>query len=542
MLGGKMTTFIFGHKNPDTDTVTSAIATSFLKNKLGHHTEPCVLGSINKESKYILDFFQIIPPKLIKNVKTQIKDINYDKTHFITPNTSILSAYKLMESKNLRTLPVVDYNNKLIGLVTMKDIAIELIKGDFRTLKTSLSNLEKDLNGTLLVEVCPAIEGCISVIAYYYKTIEGAFTGQDIIIVGDRYSIIEHAIQSKVKLIIITGNTVLPAKYLELARLNGVNLMTVPTDTYTTAKLINKCKYVSLIMQSKDLIKFNQNEYLEDIKDDMITTNYRNYPVVDDDNIFLGFVNRKHLLNPGKKKVILVDHNEYAQSAEGLEEANILEIIDHHKIGDISTSMPISFRNIPVGSTCTIVYGMFKEQHLDIPFNIAGLLLSGIISDTLLFKSPTTTEIDISAAKDLNQIVNLDLDEFAMGMFKAGTSLEGYSIEEIFYKDFKEFNLDGYKTGMGQVFTLDIEKVMKRKDDFISYINETHKQKNYYLTLLLVTDILKEGSYLLFQCDNPNVISTAFNITLEQGVFVEHLVSRKKQVVPKVLEAIAILK
>lgn len=532
--------FVFGHKNPDTDSVTSAIALSYLKNKLGYDTFPCVLGRINKETKYILNYFKVAEPKLLENVKTQIKDLNYDKVVSIEPEHTILTAYKTMELKKIRTLPIVDKDNKFLGIVTMKDIAMALIKGDFYSLKTKIKNIVDDLEGRILVGNDEEIEGKISVVAFYYDTIkeDGILNENSIVIVGDRYDIVDYSIDCNVKLIIITGGKELPEKYLLKAKKQNVNIISVKGDTYTVSKLINQCNYISSIMKNKDIIKFYENEYLEDIKEELATNKHSNYPVVNENNEFLGFISRRHILNPNRKKVILVDHNEYTQSVQGLKEAEILEIVDHHKIGDISTSTPIAFRNMPVGSTCTIIYIMLKENNISIDYKIAGILLSGIISDTLLFKSPTTTETDKRVANELNDILNLDLEQFAMDMFKAGTSLEGQDTEEIFFKDFKEFNVKGNIIGIGQVFTLDIEEVFKRKKEFLEYIDQLHINRQYYLTLLLITDILKEGSYLLYRCENNGIISTAFNQKSEQGMFVKHLVSRKKQVIPKILGAI----
>ncbi|AEF93850.1 Inorganic diphosphatase [Desulfotomaculum nigrificans CO-1-SRB] len=537
-----MTTLVFGHRNPDTDSVAAAVALSYLKNNLGFKTLPCILGNINKESQYVLDYFGLPVPQIIHNVKSQVRDLDYDVVTGIRPDSSILSAYKLMEQDNLRTLPIVDEEQRLLGIVTMKDIAMELVKGDFYKLKTSISNIVKDLDGKLLVGEDFTVEGRISVIAYYYKTVQDSLGQDDIIIVGDRYDIIECAIRSRVKLIILTSGRDLPPKYIDLAKLQKVPIISVSLDTYTTAKLINQCNYVSFIMKSKGIVKFNHNQYLDEIKEVMISTNFRNYPVVAEDNTFLGFINKQHVLSPGKKKVILVDHNEYGQSAEGLNEAEIVEIIDHHKLGDISTAVPISFRNMPVGSTCTIIHQMFKELNIDLSKEIAGILLAGIISDTLFFKSPTTTQMDRQAVDELNLVLNLNLDNFAMQMFKVGTSLEGNSIEEIFYKDFKQFDLEGYKVGIGQVFTLDIEDVFNRKEQFIEFVHKTHENKGYFLTLLVITDILKEGSYLIFRCENNSFISVAFNVEPTQGIFVPGIVSRKKQVVPQILDAINIIK
>jgi len=532
--------YVFGHKNPDTDSVASAIALSNLKKSLGYETVPCILGNINKETKYILDYLKIDYPMIIDNVKTQIKDLDYDEVKGISPKQSILYTYKLMEENKIRTLPITDKKGCLQGLVTMKDIAMGLIKGDFYHLKTSLENIASDIGGRILVSNDEEIEGRIYIISYYRDTLaqNEILTKDSIVIVGDRYDIIDYAIDCGVKLLIITGSENIPYKYVEKAQGKKVNLIVVNTDTYTISKLINQCNYVSSIMMDKNIAKFNENEYLEDVKEELANNKHSYYPIVNDDNTFLGFISRRHLLKPKKKRVILVDHNEYSQSALGLNEADILEIVDHHKIGDISTLAPISFRNVPVGSTCTIVFQMYKEHNVEIDEKMAGILISGIISDTLLLKSPTTTEFDKLAVDELNSIIDIDINDFAMKMFKAGTSLEGQSIEEIFYKDFKEFNAWGNKIGIGQVFTLDIEDVLNRKEEFLDFINGMHENKDYYVTLLLITDILKNGSYILFKSNNNNIISKAFDIESHQGIFVEDVVSRKKQVIPKLVEAI----
>ncbi len=535
--------YIVGHKNPDSDSVTSAIALSNLKNKIGYDTVPCILGEINRETEYILDYFDVECPKKIENVKTQIKDLDYEKIQGVKPNDSIYFAYNMMEKENIRMIPIVHKDNKLLGITTMKDIAMELIAGDIYHLKTSLTNIIRDLNGVALVNNSNEIEGKISVISLYHNTVvkNDILNKNSIVIVGDRYDIIEHAIEIKVKAIIITGGKVIPEKYIKKAKENEVTMIMVDGDTYTVSKHINYCNYVSSIMKDSGMIKFVENEYLDEIKEEL--TNNRNsyYPVVTDDNKLLGLISRRHILKPNRKKVVLVDHNEYSQSVEGLNDAQILEIIDHHKIGDISTSDPISFRNIPVGSTCTIVFNMYKEYNIDIDKKTAGLIIAGIISDTLLLQSPTTTDIDRKAVGELNKKLNLDIDTFAMDMFKAGSSLEGQSIQEIFYKDFKEFNIEGNSIGLGQVFTLDIEDILNREDEFIDYMRDLHENKDYFMTILLITDILKNGSYILFHSNNNSVISIAFEKNGYQGMFLENIVSRKKQVVPKLIEAIKMI-
>lgn len=539
-----MSILIFGHKNPDTDSMASAVALSYLKNRTGHNTIPGLLGELNNESKFILEYFKVPEPALINNVKIQVMDLDYDRTAPISPKTSILRAYKIMDEKSLKTLPIVDESNHLAGIVTMKDIAMGLIKGDFYMLNTSSDNIINDLDGIALSQGSNEICGRIKVAALYSDTIRGnrIFGKDDIIIVGDRYAVIEEAVNAGVQLILVTGNMGIPGKYIDMAKSKSVNMISVSMDTYTVSKLISQCNFIESIMKTKNIVQFHEGEYLEDIRDEMLQTNYRNFPIVDANGLFLGLMGKKHIINPKKKKVILVDHNEYAQSAEGLHETEILEIIDHHKLGDISTSMPISFRNAPVGSTCTIIYGMFESKGVEIPYDIAGILLSGIISDTLFLKSPTATDWDRKAVRELNNIVNLDLESYSMEMFKAGTSLEGYSIEEIFYRDFKEFQIESERVGIGQVFTLNIGSVFSRKEQFIDFISKVHTRNNYHLTLLLVTDIIKEGSYLLHRSANSGLIPLSFEVEGEQGVFVKDVVSRKKQVIPRIAEAVRMLR
>ncbi|HHZ17243.1 MAG TPA: putative manganese-dependent inorganic diphosphatase [Clostridia bacterium] len=533
--------YIFGHKNPDTDSVAAAIALADFKNKTGVEAEARVLGPLNKETQYVLDYFGTVAPKLIEDVKPRLKDLNYDRVASIGPRQSLLSAYKIMEKNNIKTLPIVDEDNLLMGIVTMKDIAMWLIKGDFYYLRSTIANIAEDLEGRLLAGNAAAeVEGQISVISYYYDTVvrERIIRKDSIVIVGDRYEIIDYSIESGVKLLIVTGGKEIPVKYLEKARERQVPVLLVPKNTYAAAKQLNHCNYVSIIMKTKDLVKFTENEDLAEVKEELLIHRHSNYPVVTENNEYLGFVGRRHLLNPNRKKVILVDHNEYAQSVKGLALAEIVEVVDHHKIGDVSTSSPIIFRNLPVGSTCTIVFKLFKEEKVPLTRPIAGLLLAGILSDTLSLQSPTTTALDREAVQELQKIAQVDWQTFALEMFKAGTSLEGQNIAEIFYKDFKEFGVKNRKVGIGQVFTLDMENIFNRQAEFLDFIAQIHQQKDYLLTLLLVTDILRKGSYLFYKCNNGRLLANTFNKEVEQGVFIEGVVSRKKQVIPQVIEAL----
>lgn len=532
-----MPALVFGHKNPDTDSVCSAIALAKLKNMLGYKATPYILGEIRKEAQYILNHFDVEHPEILKNVKIQVKDLQYDKVNPMNPHESVLEAYKTMDKNNIRTLPIVDENGSFIGLITMKDIATGLLLNNHRTINTSISNICKDLNGSVLVNCNPIINGRVITLSFGYETIKEVLHQGDIVIVGDRYDTINYAIETKVQLIIVTGDQEIPQNILQLAKDNCVSIISVPLDTYETSKLINHCNYLESIVNTSDLIVFNEDDYVDDIKDDMINTNFRSYPVTDNKDKFLGLIGRKQLLSPSRKKVILVDHNEYAQSADGLDQAEILEIVDHHKIGGIATSTPINFRNVTVGCSATIIYQMYKENYLEVPHDIAGLLMSAILSDTLLFKSPTTTDIDKKAVEELSTILGIDYEKYAMEMFKAGTSLEGYTIEQIVNMDFKEFNIEGRRVGIGQVFTLDVDSVFNKKEEFINHINNT----NYDILLLAITDIIKEGSYILYK-GSDSVMSSSFDIDAHQGAFVDGLVSRKKQLVPKLTNALKINK
>lgn len=533
-----MATLIFGHKNPDTDSITSAIALSYLKNQLGYNTKPYSLDLINRETKYVLDFFGVEEPETIENVKIQLQDLELDFTEGISPDKSIIDVFNLFKNKNIKTVPVIDDNNHLIGIVTMNDIASGFINSNIYKLDTKLTNLVSCLGGKILTRANENVQGTIAVIAYYIESAIKELSGHDIVIVGDRYDVIEEAINARVKLIVITGGKEIPKKYVEMAEKNGVSMVSVDKDTYTTAKLINQSNLISNIMRSEGVVRFNEDEYLTEVMEEMISSNYRNYPVVNQNGQYLGLINKNELINPHKKKIILVDHNEYSQSADGIKEAEIIEVVDHHKIGDIATDIPINFRNYPVGSTCTIIYTMMKESNVQIPYKIAGLLLSGLISDTLMLKSPTTTDIDREVLKELNNILKLDIEKFTLEMLKAGTSLEGFTEKEVFHQDFKEFNIEEYKIGISQVFTLDIESILSKKNNFLDYIQKIQKQNEYYFTLMVVTDVLKEGSYLFFNPENKKIIEKAFEVDPLEGVFIKDVLSRKKQVVPKISQVL----
>lgn len=533
-------TLIFGHKNPDTDSVTSAISFSYLKNSLGENTEPFILGDISKETEFVLNSFQIEKPRLLENVRTQIRDLNYDRIATFKSKDSILDAYNFMTKNRVRTLPIVCENKKFAGLITMKDIAMSLIQEDQRKLHTSYTNILSGLEGEAVSRHKERIDGNILVTAFHLDTIEKLhlLTKDSIVIVGDRDEVIEAAIEKEVALIVVTGRTWLNENLLKEALEKKINIIRTKMDTYSTSKLIYLTNYASNIMIYENILFFRDDEYLDECKEVIRKSGHSKFPIVDDQGYYLGILGRGHIISPKKKRVILVDHNEYAQSADGIEQAEILEIVDHHKIGDISTNIPIGFRNSPVGSTNTIIYQMYKENQIEIPYPIAGIMLSGIISDTLLLKSPTTTKIDVQVVAELTKLLEIDLQEYAMEMFRKGTDITGLDVYEVFFNDYKEFSLEGMRVGVAQVFTLNIESIKEKNTEYLDIIEETNAQKGQFATLLIVTDIIKQGSYLFYNESRKNILEASFNKKMEQGIFIEECVSRKKQIIPALIEGI----
>ena len=535
---------IFGHKTPDTDSVCASITLANLKNQLNEKSKPYTLGKISKETDFVLRYFNVDVPVELDNVKVQIKDLNYDKVKPFKIEQSIHFAYFSMNENRLRTLPIVDDENNLVGIITMKDIAMSLINTDQKLLNTSFDNIIETLLGREIIRCNELIDGVITVAAFEEKTLRNAdvLNQNSIVIVGDRYDIIKYAIEIGVKLIIITGDLNVPSDLVNMALQNKVNIIITPYNTYHTARNIGLAKYVNYTMKSENLMCFTEDDYLDDCKEDIENSKHSKFPIVSKDKKYLGLLSRGHLINPSKKKVILVDHNELGQSANGIEEAEILEVIDHHKIGDIKTAIPISFRNIPLGSTNTIIYNMYKENNVKIDKTMAGLMLSGIISDTMLLKSPTSTDKDRDAVNELKNIVGIDLYKYSMEMFKVGTSLESKTMEEIIFQDFKKFNLEYKNVGISQVFTMDINEIMNKKDGYIRLIDKITLERDYFIFIMAVTDIVNEGSYIFYTSTKEKLVSNIFeNDNIYEGIYVDKCVSRKKQIVPSVINAIKMI-
>lgn len=533
-------TFIFGHRKPDTDSITAAIALSYLKNQLGKNTEPRMLGDITDETKFVLDYFNVPVPKYLNDVKLQLKDINYKKNASIKDNESVFETYLYMMENKISTLPIIDENDQFLGIVSMKDIAKDMINGEFNQLHTSYDNLLDALGANGILKFDNEINGRISVASYrsttFIETVE--ITPNTILIVGDRHSIIEYAVNNKAKMIILSGNSYIKEEHIKIAEKNKVNIIRTDLPTFEVAKKIGLANYISNITTEDNIICFNDTDYVNDFIEIANKTKYSNYPVLTKDKKCLGIVKLADIADKNKKKVILVDHNEAEQSVEGLEEAEILEIIDHHKIGTIGTTLPINFRNMPVGSSNTIIYQLYQENHITIPKEIAGLMLSGIVSDTLLLKSPTTTESDKEAIEKLSKIAEVDFEEYGMQMFKAGSSLAGKTTEDILYTDFKNFTIEEKKVGVGQIFTLDIDEIKKEQNKYIQLLNDTANHNDYYIIALFVTDIINNGSYMFYNDKAKDILEQSFKLeTLQQGHYLQDCVSRKKQIIPAIMDA-----
>lgn len=533
------TTYIFGHKTPDTDSVCASISLSYLKNKLGLKTEPRVLGTLNKETEFVLDYFKIPEPEFLNDVKIQIKNMHYNKEAMIEEEVSIFEAYRYLVSLGVTGLPLVNKNKKLTGYVNVKEISKYLIDGDLSYLHTSYDNILDTLNASEVLRFDEEIEGYILAAAYKSETFINRvrLDKDNILIVGDRYKIQEYAIKSGIKLVILVNNVILSDSLIELAKENKVNIVSVPMGTFKTSNMIKLCNYVKLININPNPITFKNSDYRNDFIDVSSKLGHTNYPIVNKKNICLGMMQLVDVNNFERKQVILVDHNQQAQSVDGIEEAEIMEVIDHHNLGTIGTSIPINFRSMPVGCTCTIIYKLYQEAGIEIPKDIAGIMLSAILSDTLLFKSPTCTRVDVEVGEKLSKIARLDIQEYGTKMFKAASSVAGMSVEEIIHSDMKTFKYSDSTLAIGQVMTMDFDEISKRQDEFIDGLNTMCKFGNYKIALLFVTDIIKNGSYLFFNEEAKEIVEDSYGIEdIKQGVYLDGVVSRKKQMLPPLLE------
>lgn len=539
--------YITGHKNPDTDSICAAIAYAEFKNKIGNALAlPVRLGDINRETSFILDYFNVEIPQHIETVKAQVSDLNIDITAPVSPEISLKMAWNIMKKNKSKTLPVVDENDKLIGVATLSNLTstyMDVWDNDILSKsKTKLDNIMDTLSAKEIFIHNYDVEfgGKIVTAAMQPSSTQEIVETGDVVICGDREDTQAAIIKCNASLMIVTGGHTVSDEILNIAKTANCSIITTPYDSFTASRLINQSIPISYVMTSEKLISFKADDFVEEIKDIMLQTRYRSYPVVDNNSQVIGTISRYHLISQNKKKVILVDHNEKTQSVHGLEDAEVLEIIDHHRIADIQTGLPIYFRNEPVGSTSTIVASIYFENGIRPSKKIAGILSAAIISDTLLFRSPTSTNVDEIMLKRLAEIANINIDEFAKEMFKAGTSLKGKTAEEIFDQDFKTFTLDNYNVGIAQINTMDVESFVEIKSELKSLMDKKARDEKFDLLVLMVTDILNEGSELLVAGRAKEVIAKAYNVKLAgDSVYLPGIISRKKQVIPPISDALA---
>ncbi|MEG1256040.1 putative manganese-dependent inorganic diphosphatase [Clostridium sp.] len=537
--------YITGHRNPDSDSICAAIAYAEFKNKTQKiNAIPIRLGDINRETKFILDYFEVKLPELIQTVKPQIVDLEIDTVAPISTDISLKMAWSIMKQKNIKTLPVIYSNDKLAGIVSVSNLASSYLDiWDNYVLaksKTKLNNILETLSAQIvyLSDENLELKGKV-VVAMMEPSGNNIIEAEDIAICGNREVVQEFVLDRNCRLMIITNNCTPSDKIIEYAVEKGCTIITTPYDSFTAARLIPQSIPIDYVMTKHNVITFSTNDFIEDIKDIMLETRYRSYPVLNEQGTVIGSISRYHLITQEKKKVILVDHNEKTQSVDGLEDADILEIIDHHRIGDIQTGQPIYFRNEPVGSSSTIVSSIFFENGIRPSKKVAGILCGAIISDTLLLKSPTATIVDELILKRLAEIADLDIEKFAQEMFKAGTSLEGKSPKELLYQDFKVFNIGSFKLGVSQITTTYMDGFTPLVDDLKVLMNEKASQDKFDMLLLMATDIFKKSSLFIVSGEHKEVFSRAFDVKLQNNTaYIDGVVSRKKQVIPPLSEVI----
>ena len=535
--------YVSGHRNPDTDSICSAIAYSYLLNATNKYNAiPVRLGEINRETEYVLKRFGVEHPVLLKTVKQKVEDLNYDKVTVFSKDLTLKTAWFLLKQQNLKSAPILDEHGQLLGLLSTSNI-IEgyMDQWDSEVLKKAKTPVENvidtlEANVIYLNNALKVIEGDIHIAAMSGSEAKKRIHENDVVIVGgDRSDDLEELISVKPSLIVLTGSLTADENVVKKCEEQGISIISTPYNTYQTSQQIVQAIPVEYVMIKGDIKTFSTDDTLDYMKEVMSETRYRGYPVIDLNNRCVGSISRFALLKGLRKKVILVDHNERGQSIPGIEEADILEIVDHHRVADIQTVGPLMFRGEPLGSTATIVTKMFDELDVEMPSHIAGLLLGAVVSDTLLFKSPTCTPVDTKIAKKLAKIAGVDIQEFAMEMFKAGTSLVGKTVDEIFNQDFKKFSFDNLQVGVAQVNSMDIEGFLPYKKDMLDYMNKFAEDNNLEFTLLLLTDIINANSEIFVGGPRPELVEKAFNVQLTecQGTLVG-VISRKKQVVPAI--------
>ena len=538
---------VIGHRNPDTDSICSAIAYAELKNRTSTLVcEPRRAGKMNQETEFVLKKFGVTPPRMCTDVNPKIRDVDYREMPGIPGSTSLRRAWKIMRDQQIDTLSITSADNELEGIITVKDLATaNMDVFDTAVLaksRTSYKNILETLNGTMVVGDADAVctTGHIKIGTATPEMLESSVEKGDIVILSNRYESQLCAIEKEASLLIICNGAKVGRTIQRIADETGVAIMTTPVDTYAAGKLISQCAPISYYMTREDILKFTLVTPVADVMRVMAKVRHRYFPILDEEGKYCGMVSRRNIIALRKRRIILVDHNEATQAVEGFDQAEILEIIDHHRIGSLETSGPVYFRNQPVGCTATIITQMYDENGVEIPAQTAGLLLAAILSDTLVFRSPTCTPVDVAAARRLAQIAGVDIDEFSTEMFEAGEKLDGKTPEEVFLQDFKVFMCGDIRFGVAQGSYMTRKNLQAAQALLQPYLEEARNKQNVEDLYMLLTDVPKEESVVI--CTGryaAEVLSNGFESrpAADGSWTLPGVVSRKKQFIPAMMSA-----
>lgn len=546
-MKGQKRVYIIGHKNPDTDSICSAIAYADIKNRSTSGKVKYVArraGQINEETQYVLNRFGVEAPPYLGNVGTQVKDMDIRVSPDVNKHMPVRNAWKLMRENAVVTLPIKNEYGVLEGLITIGDIAQSLMNADNYTLgkaRTLYSQIAETLEGKILQgdEKKHFQDGKVLVGALHPDQMKEYIKEGDLVILGNREENQIKALEEKANCLVICLDSQVSEKVLKRARSQGVTIIVTPLDTFTVARMINQSIPLRYLMRTENLITFHTEDFTDNIQEVMVKNRHRAFPVINKHGKCVGTISRRNFMGMNKKEVILVDHNEKGQAVDNIDSAQILEIIDHHKLGNIETMAPVMFRNLPVGCTGTIMYQMYNEARLEITPQIAGLLCAAIISDTLMFRSPTCTIHDKMAAGALALIADIEIESFAKEMFHAGSSLKDKSPEEIFYQDYKKF-ISGEKTfGVGQISSMESEELGRIKERLIPFMKSEYGRNGVSSVYFMLTNILEESTELIYYGENcDRLLDGAFHVEGVNGsVILPGVVSRKKQLIPALMEA-----
>ena len=537
--------WVVGHKNPDTDSICAAISYAYLKNQSGDKKTYVAkrAGAVNEETRYVLERFGVEEPPRVTYAGAQIKDINIRKTAGVSNQISLKRAWELMKKLEVVTLPVTNQFGKLEGVIVTKDIATSymdvLDNCVLSKARTQYKTIAETIDGEVYAgnEHAHFVRGKVVIATSNPEYMADYIEDDDLVILGDREEAQMQAIRSNASCIIIGGGLEVAEEVKKLAEKRDCVIITTPFDTFSVARLINQSMPIKQYMTRRELVTFDIDDYVDDVKDVMSRVRHRDFPVLGSNGNYVGMISRRNLMNMQKKQIILVDHNEKSQAVDGIGEAEILEIIDHHRLGSLETVSPVYFRNQPLGCTSTIIYQMYQEQRVEIPKEIAGLLLSAIISDTLMFRSPTCTPLDKSVAKRLAEIADVDIEDHAKKMFRAGSDFKNKTTEEIFYQDFKIFHTEDCDFGVAQISAMSGEELEQIGEQLRPFLPQVLGEKRLNMVYVMLTDILEESSKIIFAGEDAGkILAHAFKKQEDaDGILLDGIISRKKQMIPTLM-------